>query len=282
MKTRIEDFNKSKPFLVCIDNDGCAMDTMESKHRKSFGPMAVATWDELKPIEKEFLEVWNKLNLYASTRGINRFKGIIEAFKEMERRGYQVPACDALSQWAEETGELSARSLEEAHKLSPHSQYEKALEWSRKVNGSIAANADEDKPFAYVLESLKSLSGNADIAIVSSANSEAIIHEWTKHGLSEYVDVLCGQESGTKAECIRKLKEGRGYARHEVLMIGDALGDLEAAEENDALFYPIIPQKEDASWERFFREGQQKFLGGSYAGAFADGLLAAFKQALEG
>ena len=31
MKVNIEDLKKTKRFLVCVDSDGCAMDTMEVK-----------------------------------------------------------------------------------------------------------------------------------------------------------------------------------------------------------------------------------------------------------
>ena len=44
MKDRIEDFQKTKDFLICVDSDGCAMDTMDVKHIKGFGPEAVNTW----------------------------------------------------------------------------------------------------------------------------------------------------------------------------------------------------------------------------------------------
>ena len=32
MKDKITDFQKTKDFLVCVDSDGCAMDTMDVKH----------------------------------------------------------------------------------------------------------------------------------------------------------------------------------------------------------------------------------------------------------
>ncbi len=44
MKENISDFAKSKDFLVCVDSDGCAMDTMDVKHEKCFGPKAVEVW----------------------------------------------------------------------------------------------------------------------------------------------------------------------------------------------------------------------------------------------
>ena len=35
MKENIEEFQKTKDFLVCVDSDGCAMDTMDVKHKKA-------------------------------------------------------------------------------------------------------------------------------------------------------------------------------------------------------------------------------------------------------
>ncbi len=125
------------------------------------------------------------------------------------------------------------------------------------------------------------LSEFANIAIVSSARSKAVIEEWTKHGLLEYVDIMCGRESGTKVECIRKLKKSAHYTGHEVIMIGDVPGDYEAAWENHVLFYPILPHKESMSWKRFKDEGATKFRTNTYAGKYEDELIEAFKQSLQ-
>jgi hypothetical protein len=80
MRDRIQDFQKNKDFLVCVDSDGCAMDTMEVKHRKCFAPKAIEIW-KLQSIEAKFLQVWNMVNLYSKTRGINRFKGLVKTFE---------------------------------------------------------------------------------------------------------------------------------------------------------------------------------------------------------
>ena len=37
----LDDFRKSKDFCVCVDSDGCAMDTMNIKHIRCFGPCMV-------------------------------------------------------------------------------------------------------------------------------------------------------------------------------------------------------------------------------------------------
>ena len=59
-------------------------------------------------------------------------------------------------------------------------------------------------------------------------------------------------------------------------MIGDAPGDLKAARANDALFYPVNPGDEAASWQRFRDEAAEKFFSGQYAGAYEKALIDEF------
>ena len=59
-------------------------------------------------------------------------------------------------------------------------------------------------------------------------------------------------------------------------MIGDAPGDLKAAKANDALFYPINPGDEVASWKRFHDEAMDKFFDGTYAGRYEKKLIEEF------
>ena len=61
--------------LICVDSDGCAMDTMDIKHFRCFGPAMVEEWS-LTPWQEEILQRWNNTNLYSMTRGINRFQGL--------------------------------------------------------------------------------------------------------------------------------------------------------------------------------------------------------------
>ena len=71
----------------------------------------------------------------------------------------------------------------------------------------------------------KLLKRSANVAIVSSANGAAVLDEWTRHELNVHVDVMLGQEAGTKAYCIEQMKKF-GFDDTHVLMIGDAPGDL--------------------------------------------------------
>jgi hypothetical protein len=77
-----------------------------------------------------------------------------------------------------------------------------------------------------------------------------------------------------------QLAAGGKYEANHVLMIGDAPGDMKAAKANDALFYPINPGDEEASWQRFYDEAMHKFLAEDYAGDYEAQVIAEFEAML--
>lgn len=279
MNTNLVDFHKKHNVLVCVDSDGCAMDTMDVKHIECFGPKIIEVFG-LEKIEDEFLRLWNELNLYSMTRGINRFKGLVLSFDVAYERGLDVTPFKALKTWTEETPELSNRALELAYKQSGEEELKLGLLWSEKVNEAIGNLSDVDKPFTGVKEGLQVISQEADVAIVSSANTTAVLEEWTRHGLGEYVDVLLGQEAGSKAKCIHDLL-GFNYRENQVVMVGDAPGDLDAAKKNGVHFYPIIVGQEEISWNRLKQEAFPRLLAGAFDASYQEMLINEFHAALE-
>lgn len=279
MKNTIAEFKKSKQYLVCVDSDGCAMDTMDVKHKKCFGPKAIEQWN-LEAIETTFLETWNRVNLYSRTRGINRFKGLVKTFELLVAMGIDMPNCSSISEWIQTSDEQSNPALEKAIARTNDPQLIKTLAWSEAVNKAIRELPEDDEPFPNVKEGLKIVSAVADVAIVSSANGGAVQREWTRHDLVPYVQVLLGQEAGSKATCIRGLKE-KNYSENQVLMVGDALGDLEAAVTNRVLYYPILVGQEGFSWTRLASEAIVKFIDGSYRGEYQQKLIDQFKANLK-
>lgn len=279
MSNILDNFNKQKDFLICIDSDGCAIDTMDIKHIKCFGPCMVTEWN-LEEWKEPILERWNEVNLYTLTRGINRFKGLAVALIEINEKYITIEGLDEFVRWAEETKELSNESLEVEIEKTNNICLKKALEWSKSVNKSIDLLSDDEKcPFEGVKEAIILAKKVADIAIVSSANEKAVLDEWNKHGLLENVDIVLTQNIGSKSYCINKLI-AKGYSRNNVLMVGDALGDLKAAEENEALYYPIMVRKEKESWSRFSKEALERFTSNSYYGEYQEKVIAEFKENL--
>ncbi|WP_276952691.1 HAD hydrolase-like protein [Enterocloster lavalensis] len=269
-----------RKFLVCVDSDGTAMDTMNIKHFQCFGPILTEVFGLLAEREMA-LALWNRVNLYAATRGINRFSGLALVLGKIQEEVRPVEGLEGYLCWTKETGELSNRALREALEQSGNICMRRALDWSEKVNEAIGKlPASESGPFPGAADSLKLTKEYADIAVVSSANPEAVAHEWEYHGLSPYVDMVYAQDAGTKKECISKLCR-MDYAPGGILMIGDAPGDLEAAVHNGVFFYPILVGKERESWQEYREEGLGRLLGGTFAGAYQSGLIERFWGNLE-
>lgn len=249
--------------MVCVDSDGCAMDTMDRKHKSCFGPLFIKVWG-LEQWQDQLQERWNQINLYSMSRGINRFLALGRILEEVQAHVCPVDGLGALKQWLSEADRLSEAGLLEALSRKENPCLHKAYIWSRQVNEAIAAIREEEKPpFAGVKEGLAAAKEFAALAVVSSANREAVMEEWQYCQLTTYVDEVLTQDMGSKAACIQRLIE-QGYTPGQVLMVGDAPGDLEAARKNSVHFFPILVGREAESWLRLQKEGLERFRNGTY------------------
>ncbi len=265
-------------FLVGIDSDGCAFDTMEVKHKECFIPNIIDCY-ALAGVSKYAREAAEFVNLYSKSRGINRFPGLIETLAllrerpEVKARGVEIRIPQGLVDWIGRETRLANPALDAAVKATGDPDLKQALAWSRAVNAAIEKIVRGVPPFPYVRECLEKLAPKADLFVVSATPNEALTREWEEHDLAQYVAAICGQEVGTKKESLTNAKK---YPARHTLMIGDAPGDQQAAQANDALFFPINPGHEDASWKRLLDEGIGRFLGGTFAGDYQNKLLAEF------
>ncbi len=270
------------PFFVGIDSDGCAFDTMELKHKECFIP-ATINFYELQGVSKYAREAAEFVNLYSKSRGINRFPALIETLQwlqkrpEVKARGVQIQIPPGLVAWIGRETKLGNPALANAVAADGGADLKQALEWSLAVNKSIEGMVRGVPPFPCVRESLERLSRAADVLVVSATPQEALIREWEEHRLDRYARAICGQESGTKKQFMAMAAK---YPPDHALMIGDAPGDYAAATANAALFFPINPGAEEASWKRFVDEGIGRFLGGTFAGQYQAQLLAEFDSYL--
>ena len=279
--SKLADFRKKRDYLVCVDSDGCAMDTMDIKHIRCFGPCMVAEWG-LEKWSDAILARWNDINLYTMTRGINRFKGLDMALREIDEKYTPIDGVADLTAWVNSGAAPSNDALQKAIDETGAPILQKALRWSKAVNAAINALPDSEKlPYPGVQKALAFAHEKADIAIVSSANPDAVLEEWEKYGLLPHTDVVCAQDVGSKAFCIAELLK-KGYAPDHVLMCGDAPGDMDAAEKNGVLYFPILVRHEKACWEEFVQEGLGRFTGGTYAGAYQKARIDAFLANLGG
>lgn len=273
-------------FLICIDSDGCAFDTMEVKHKECFIPNTIRFWG-LQAISKYAREAAEFVNLYSKWRGVNRFPGLVTTldllagYEKVQKRGFKVPEATNYRRWCATENKLGNPALEAYCAAHPEEEdMQIALAWSKAVNASVSEIVGAGlPPFPFVRETLEKAKGKADMMVCSQTPTAALQHEWGSQGVAQYVFEICGQEFGTKSEHIALASEGR-YEKTKILMIGDAPGDQKAARANGALFFPIMPGDEDASWEQLYKEGLDRFFAGTYAGEYEAALVTAFEKAL--
>jgi phosphoglycolate phosphatase-like HAD superfamily hydrolase len=276
-------------FFVGIDSDGCAFDTMEIKHKECFCPNTIKYWD-LQGVSKYAREAVEFVNLYSKWRGINRWPALVMVFDllrdrpEVVARGVRVTEARALRAFMESGKALSNDGLkaylaESSGPADARAELECGLAWSQAVNAAIADMVHGVPPFPFVRESLTMMQGEADMMVVSATPTEALVREWEEHTIDRFVRVIAGQEMGSKAQHLALAAKGK-YPQHNILMIGDAPGDMQAARANGALFYPINPGAENRSWERFYKEAYARFVAGTYAGEYEQALVAEFETYL--
>ena len=272
-------------FFVGIDSDGCAFDTMEIKHKECFIPNIIKHWS-LQPVSKYAREAAEFVNLYSRWRGINRWPALVMVFDllreraEVKARGIEPAQAPRVREFIAADGfAMSDDGLESYLAEHPDPELEIARAWTRGVNASVAELVHGVPPFPGVRESIAFLADKADMLVVSATPVEALEREWTEHGIARHMRAIAGQEMGKKAVHLELAAKGR-YASDHILMIGDAPGDLKAALAVDALFYPINPGQEEASWKRFYDHAVHRFLAGDYAGDYERDLIEDFESLL--
>jgi phosphoglycolate phosphatase-like HAD superfamily hydrolase len=274
-------FSNQRDWFVGIDSDGCAFDTMESKHKQVFIPQAIASLG-FSDIAGEYRRTAERVNLYSRTRGANRFEAVAICLDELRRDSAlraRVPDPAPVWEFVRSGRALSNDSFESFLPQDPPELLARILHWSRESNRRIAAELTEKRPFEGVAESLAAAHAGATTMVVSATPASALDEEWEAAGLLEHIDRVAGQEFGPKREQLAAAREA-GFAPECCLMVGDAPGDHAAAEENGMLFFPIIPGREVESWREFREEGLSRFLAGTFAGSYEDRLLARYYGAL--
>jgi phosphoglycolate phosphatase-like HAD superfamily hydrolase len=280
----LKNFPKKHDYLVCIDSDGCAFDTMEIKHKECFIPNIINSWG-LQAVSKYTRFAAEFVNLYSKDRGINRWPALIGVFDllndwpDVQRRGAKIPAAQPVRDWIKRETKLSNVTLKAEIAASNDPVMVQALDWSEAVNKSIEVMVHDVPPFPFVRESLQKITQWADVLVCSATPNEALIREWEEHDIAKYTGLIAGQEMGSKKEHIEIVSAGR-YEKNRVIMIGDAPGDLKAARANKVPFFPINPGAEDGSWETFFNEAADQFREGQYTAEYEAKLIAEFDKLL--
>ncbi|MCG8451895.1 MAG: HAD family hydrolase [Spirochaetales bacterium] len=279
---KFDGFSPQHSYFIGLDSDGCVFDTMEVKHKQCFFPAFVQHF-EMDDAAVQAQETWEFVNLYSKTRGVNRFKAAVNTVDMLasrpELKGIPMPSVEGLRDWTRREPRLGEVALREECRRQPHPDLERALAWSEDVTEAIHRIVREIPPFPGVMDVLESAGSWADMMVVSQAPTEDLQREWVEHGIAHHVQCIAGQELGSKGELLSRATLNR-YPSHHILMVGDSPGDLVAAQNANALFFPIVPGREEESWKRLNQEGLERFLNDRFAGRYQDLLLQEYDDAL--
>ena len=257
---------------------------MGEKQRNFFVPITIKHWglEKIAELERETHEF---VNLRSRWRGSNRFVALIKVFEllterdEVKSAGVELPNMDALRRWLATGVAVGQPALEQEVARTGDPALRRALDWSRAINQAIKEGYRPVPPFRFVKESLEKLQTAADVVCVSATPLDALEREWRDNQLVSYVATLAALEMGSKREQLETLMAGR-YPTGNALMVGDAVGDLAAAHDTGALFYPIIAGDEERCWRRFHDEIIDLFLSGRYSADVEAAFVERFRASL--
>ena len=290
---QLKGFQKTKDFLIAIDTDGCITDNMNGKQMLIFHPHYMEFYN-LWGIESYFREVAEYYNLFSIDRGCNRFVAIQLTLKAIQKRedvqkilkqkNIDLPDKTQLDNYIEFAENkklgLGNPSLETFLNKNPNDfAIYKLLGWSEAVNRTFPYISAKIPPFDGVKEALSLMAKYADVLVVSKTPYEDLANYWEAQGIDQYVQLIAGQEMGSKGHHIEIAKKAGNYQDDQVLMLGDGRGDLKAVKENNGLFYPIAPGYEQESWNNF-PYVMERFIQQKYKGEYEDKLLEKFDKVL--
>ena len=284
-------FERHKPnkeYFVGIDSDGTVFNSMELKHKNCFIGSLIRIFD-LAPIAHEIHIVWNYVNIYSLTRGTNRFKALLLTFdhlmsidKVKSLKNITIPNFKILKKWVEKSEKLSNDYLKKFI-LESNQEHtlilEKVLEWSLEVNRMVDKTVMHLPPMEGALRAMEHLKNSADLVVISNTPLHALNKDWSENNIIDYALYIGGQELGTKTEMLKAIAENK-YLPEKTLIIGDAPGDLRAAQNINALFFPILPLKEEESWREFNKIGFNHFINNSYKGKYQNNQIEKFQSIL--
>ena len=270
------DFEPRHDVFVGIDSDGCVFDSMSVKQR-IFHTEIINFWG-LHEAEAEVREIAEWVSLFSPWRGLNRFQLILWIFKALNESGTAQVDVATLEAFVSSGVPLSADELAKRVDVTGDAELQKVLDWSKEVSRQISKLA-EMPVFDEVVEGLKALQEAADMIVVSQTTEDALIREWRNASLEPFIDVIAGAELGSKQQSLTFAAVGR-YPLDRILMIGDAPGDLEAAQAVGCLFFPIIPGDETSSWIELRNEALDRLKSGTFSGIYQDKLITRFNTTL--
>ncbi len=278
---QLKNWRRKHDYIIFIDTDGCVLDNMWAKQVGVFQPLFLDKFG-LRNIEPFFRLHAEFHNLWGKTRGEDRFLAIRDTlsslFEDQEaKKVFQFDhiikikkSIDAYIRWTDNDDdlELGIPSLITYHKQnSADNIITILLAWAETVNRTFEHTTVNMPPFKYVKETIKKISNDADILVISSTPYNDLKMWWENVGLKQYLTTIGSKEMGAKTELIKLVMKSGGYDPMQSIMIGDGGKDRTSAIDNNILFLGVIPGKEEQIWKDSIEEVFDPFFKSIYKGS---------------
>jgi len=284
---QLKEHKPNNEYFVGIDSDGTVFNSMELKHKDCFIGSLIRIFD-LAPITHEIHIVWNYVNIFSINRGTNRFKALLLTFNYLREMDHiktfnlKIPNLNILNKWIEKSEQLSNDSLIKFSlevTSNEKSELDTVIEWSEDVNHMVKVTAINLPPMKGALEAMSLIKNEVDLFVISNTPLETLNREWSENKINKNILYIGGQETGTKTQMLKAVAEKK-YDPDKILVIGDSPGDLKAAQNINALFFPILPLQEEISWSEFIKRGYEYFIKKSYVGEYQKNQIQKFQSIL--
>ena len=282
---KIHDFQPRHDFLIAVDSDGTVLDSVRSKMMGAFLQNFISVWN-LQDIESLVEETVEYVTLKSSNRGGSRWmcmSVVLELlqFRITPARRLSVPDGKKIRAFAESGLVGKTDNAKIFYRNHPSDEMKKAIHLSESMDLFEEEFTKNMQPFPLAPETLKMIREKADLVVISMTPMQALDAEWRSAGIYDLPALICGSDFGNKKDVLSIFHE-KGYALDHMLMIGDALIDLNAAREVGAYFYPILQDMETESWKTFRNKIFTSFLLGEYQATDNEILIDRFESSLTG
>ena len=207
------DITPKHKFLVGIDSDGCAFDTMELKHKECFIPniiqqLRAARRQQVRPRGGRVRQPVFQEPRHQSLSGPDRDARVAAKRPEVQARGIDDPHSRRAGRLDEGETKLANPALAAAVEEDGRSRSEAGLAWSKAVNETIDRMVRGVPPFPVRARvAWKSCEARPTCWSSRPRPTKRSHREWEEHDLDKYVAAICGQEIGTKKEMLGRRHE---------------------------------------------------------------------------
>lgn len=247
--------------LVVVESEGTVFDSLAVRHRNAYLPAFVSCFAFGAEYE-ECASLWINAALNSRLRGQDPLVILLYSLRKLEKSH---PSARRMAVTGSLENLISKRhipllSLAESPEGSPERLI---LDWLSMASSLLDVEIDapcfpQAKQFFSLL---RDAAPNVQVLAHSSVDEALALHEWEMAGLGDAFLRLAGRERGDFSSYLRQAMEN-GFDSVPLLVVGSTLRSWQAAQAVCARFYPILPGKEDASWEFLAEEYFPSFIRG--------------------